>query len=203
MPRQFHLLSAAVIGLLALSACDNSEPAPPPPEVQQQRPAPAPMADPVAEPEPTAPKDLLLNLATDGLQLVDPADGSVKPLKFGLSEGRILAALTPIRGEPARERETENDCGLTGLIYRDGLTLSFDDDAFTGWRQEMGGEISTANGVKVGMTRAALTAAASPDFTRIGGMEAFTIGDLSGVMNGDGPQATVQSLYAGEPCIAS
>ncbi len=203
MPRHIQILSAALFGMMALSACDRSEPAAPAPDAQT-RPAAAP-APRAAEPAaPTAAKDYLLHLATGGLQLVDPAEGTTKDLAFGTAERAILAALTPIRGEPVRERDTENDCGLTNLVYADGLTLSFEDDVFAGWRQDERGEtLSTMNGIHVGMTRAALTAAASPDFTRIGGMEAFTIGDLAGVMDGGGGQAKIQSLYAGEPCIAS
>lgn len=191
-----RLLAASALAVL-LTACDQAAQAP-------QTPAAAP-----AEPAPTAaapaPKPPAVALDPEGVRLVAES-GSTSLLAFGRETDDAVQVLTAVLGAPA-SRGVNSDCGAgpTEFVeWTNGFSALFLDGKFTGWSagRESADLLTTMNGIGVGSTRASL-AAAFPDLTveesTLG--QEFTAGALSGILDGTGDGAKVETIWAGTSCV--
>ena len=140
----------------------------------------------------------------EGLRLVDVQTGAARPLPFGMPKDQLLALLESFRG-PA-DGGTNSECGAGPLdyaVWADGLTLHFQDDRFAGWALDPRAEDAhaTMSGIGPGSTRRELEAAydVTVEQTTLG--TEFTAGGLSGVLDGEGPEARVTSMWAGVSCV--
>lgn len=203
------ILLGAVAALAMLSAC-KSEPtatnvtANTVVTTNVAAPAPAPSASITAEAAETAVP--ALNLAPDELTLV-LENGSARHVTFGMDKATATQMITAALGNPI-EQDTNQDCGAGKLDYagfRQGLSLYFQDGKFAGWDLDgrENGKFTTANGIGIGMTRAALEDSGtevSVEESSIG--QEFTAGDLSGLLSSAAPSGKVTNLWAGVTCIA-
>ena len=104
----------------------------------------------------------------------------------------------------ARPEQGNNlDCGSSYAAWGNGLTAWFAKDRFVGWSARAGtAPLTTASGIGVGASRAALESVYSARIASSTlGLE-FSAGGLAGLLDGDGPSATVSALWAGATCIA-
>lgn len=183
----------AIAAMTAAAACDRTpEPAAPPPT-----PAPVLAEPPAAQARPG------LAIEGEGLRIFDAA-GAARALPFGTPQATVIAAVTAATGGVAPEQSVNEECGAGPTQfaqYADGVQLLFQDGRFAGWFLREPG-LTTANGVGVGTTRAALDAAFTvtiePQSTL--GVE-FAAGDMGGFLTADGPAGAVESLYAGLTCF--
>lgn len=193
----------AVLVALACAGCQQQE------EVAAANvaaPAPTPRATPVATAtEPAEAVAPLLNLAPDGLTLVDAKSGSARHITFGTPQFEATQSVDTALGNFTGQAENP-ECGagpLTSFDYTGGLTLYFQNKRFAGWELDGEGGLTTANGIGIGMTRAALEKAGSvvamAAESSIG--HEFTAGDLSGLLSDLGATGRVTSLWAGTTCI--
>lgn len=178
--------------LLALAGCDTAT----------ETPAPSPQANPVGQETAQVAQG---GLALDGEGLrAFTAQGSARALSFGMSQDTVLTAVSTLldTGTPTVTTNAECGAGPTQFAeYPNGLQLAFQEDRFAGWFLDAPG-LTTADGVGVGTRRADLQSAREieivPDSTL--GVE-FTSGDLGGFLSSEGPDGTVESLYAGLTCF--
>ena len=140
-------------------------------------------------------------LDLQGTGIVVPAQGGYEELAvpFGSNRAPTEATLANIVGSATSETDTPNDCGLTVTQYQ-GLMLSFRGDEFVGYTAEAPyipetprAEFLAAGGV------------AMVEDSTLG--EEFTLGDpivpnINGIFDGDGDEAAISMLWAGENCIA-
>lgn len=197
---------AAMIGwALALAACQQASA--PDNRVEAPTPAPSPSATPTpaASPSEAAAAKPLLNLAPDGLALVDPVRGNARPLPFGTPQFPTTQAVARALGNFTGQAENP-ECGagpLTSFDYTGGLTLFFQEGAFAGWDMDGEGGLTTANGIGIGMTRRALEAAGTVIEMRTDSTigHEFGAGDLSGLLSDTTPAGRVTNLWAGTTCI--
>ena len=192
---------AGVLFLLALAACapegERRAEAPEPAAASAPRRASAPAAR-----QPSRRAELPdVTVGGEGLRLL--AGTSVRLLPFGTRREALLAVLQASRS-PA-DSGTLSECGAGPLDYAawaDGLTLYFQDGRFAGWAldERAEGAHATANGIGPGSTRHALDAAydAKVEESTLG--TEFRAGDLSGILDGPGPNARVTALWAGVSC---
>ena len=193
---------AGVLFLLALTACaPEREPraeAPEPAAASAPRRASAPAAS-----KPSPPAELPdLAMEGEGLRLLSGT--GVRSLPFGTRREALLAMLEASRS-PA-DSGTLSECGAGPLDYAawaDGLTLYFQEGRFAGWAldERAEGAHATASGIGPGSTRQALHAAydAKVEQSTLG--TEFRTGDLSGLLDGPGPNARVTALWAGVSCV--
>lgn len=140
-------------------------------------------------------------LDLQGTGIVIPAQSGFEELAVPFGSARIPteATLGNVLGSAVDESDTPDDCGLTFTAY-DGVTLNFRDDVFVGYRAEAPYVPET--------TRAAMLSdenIAMVEDSTIG--EEFVMGagegpDIAGLFDGEGEEAGVQALWAGETCIA-
>jgi hypothetical protein len=146
-----------------------------------------------------------LDLAGDGLVLIDPVGGKANTIPFGIPRNSAVALIAGARGDVGAEGENV-ECGAGPLEYANfagGLVLSFQDDKFVGWTVGKGGEASltTATGIHLGSTRSALDAAGGAEVVASSLGTEFSHGGLSGLLDGEGDAAKVTDLWAGTTCI--
>ena len=189
-------LALAAVALLA--ACDRT------PDPAAEAAASAAATPPeAAAPAPAAQTRSGLVIEGEGLRIVD-ASGAARALPFGTPEATVIAAVTTATGGMAPEQSTNEECGAGPTQfaqYSDGIQLLFQDGKFAGWFLREPG-LTTADGIGIGTTRAALDAARTvemvPDSTL--GIE-FSAGELGGFLTADGAAGAVESLYAGLTCF--
>ena len=190
---------AGACALLLLSACDHAR--------EQESIAVSPEPAPASAPEPVAPAaaaDPVLSVAPEGLRLFDPASGSARPLSFGLPAEQVLAAIEASRG-PA-ERGTNEECGAGPMEFArwpDGLGLAFQDGVFVGWSLDdrAGGVLTTTSGIGPGSSRREIEEVyqVAVEETTLG--TEFSVGEVSGLLDGPGPDARITNLWAGVACL--
>lgn len=189
----------AFLGVVALlAACSGGEDAGA--DAGEPPPAAAPAGHDVAAPGAEA----MLAVEAEGVRLFDPAGGAARPLAFGMPAEQVLRALEPLRG--AAERSENPECGGGGLAFAawdDGLTLVIDDGTFRGWAldERATARIGTASGIGVGSTRAELEGAYTVEVEESTLGTEFRAGEMSGVLDGDGPDARINALWAGLACL--
>lgn len=149
---------------------------------------------------------LLLNLAPDGLQLVEASSGKTYPIPFGTAENDTVDRVSKARGDLVDKGEN-SECGAGPIAYANftgNVSLIFQEGKFAGWSVNDGGDpkITTMAGIGLGSTRKALedAYAATVEESTIG--TEFAAGELSGLLNGKGPDAKVTDIWAGVTCIA-
>jgi hypothetical protein len=193
---------AAVCAALLLSACGAGYEEVPAEVIQ----APAAAVDEFAAgPDvPSAAADPPLAMEENGIVIADPGGGPARSLAFGMAEDEVLAAVA-FRGEA--ERGTSPECGPGPLQYAswpDGVGLFFMDGEFGGWWLDGrdGSAVTTRAGIGPGSTRDALQAAYDVEIGESTlGMEFFTTGGISGLLDGEGADARVTHMWAGLNCV--
>ncbi len=93
------------------------------------------------------------------------------------------------------------ECGAGPIDYvkwEDSLTLYGQDGAFMGWFFEMPeAALSTASGITIGSTRAELESAYTIELFESSLGTEFIVGDMGGLLDGEGKQAKITHLWAG------
>lgn len=144
-----------------------------------------------------------VNLAPDGLQLVDPSSGRSRMIAFGTPRAETLALVRAGLGEPSSSG-TCPVAPLTDARFGDAITLSFENDLFVGWAADprAGETLATASGVRIGSTRAEMEQSIVAEISRTSLGNEFNAGGLAGVLDGAGRDARIEALWAGMTCIA-
>lgn len=196
---------AAVVVLIALAATACSQKAEQP-AANSTTPAAAPSAAAAASPTatPTA-AAVAINLAPEGLSLVDPATGNARTIAYGAPRATIEGAVTAALGEPT-ERGHSAECGAGAMdftTYKGDLQLTFQEGKFIGWTINRGPAegLATASGIGIGSTRAAVEKAY--DITVEEGSLGilFSAGSLAGILDGTGKDAKVTDIWGGTVCL--
>lgn len=202
--RAIPLLALAALGLaaLGLSACGK-----PAASAQPAAATPAPSSDVSASPPARRATATVqgVQLREDGLRLV--AYAGETDLKFGTPIRAAIAAVDGMLG-PGSTPETNNECGagpMEFVKWPDGFTGVFQDGKFAGWSVDSGSPPKayvTDKAIGVGSTRAELLAAypaAKIEQTSLG--TEFTVGRYDGILAGAGPDARIETLWAGLSCV--
>ena len=192
---------AGLTALFLLTAC-TPDAAPPP--AKSERPVGEQPANSVERLPPSAPVAAALALAVEGegLRLFNPDNGSARPLPFGSTRDLIMTALA---GRGAAYSGTQSECGAGALDYAawpDGLKLYFQQGKFTGWALDgrAAGKVTTVSGIGPGSSRSELEAAYSVKIAQSTLGTEFSAGALSGLLDGPGPKASVDAMWAGVSC---
>ena len=199
LPRLLPALALAAL----LTACgqptEESTPAAPATPAEPARPA-----EPATPATPAAPVGAVA-LDQEGLRLVSDS-GSTRLVAFGTPTADTVAALSSVLGNPA-DRSTNSDCGAgpTEFVsWPNDLDALFLDGKFSGWSagSGSGGKVTTMDGLGVGSTRQQLAAALADlkvEETTLG-IE-FSAGEISGILDKDGPNGTVETIWGGTSCV--
>lgn len=180
--------SLALIALpLMLAACGN---------------APGEGGQGIAPEAPTAAQALAeARLELQGTGIVVPPQAGFEELAvpFGSARAPTEATLGNVLGSAIDESDVPNDCGLTFTRY-EGLNLNFRDGQFVGYWAEAPYVPATTRAQMLVDANIALV----EDSTVA---EEFVMGasegpDIAGLFDGEGDDAGVQALWAGENCIA-
>lgn len=186
------------VALVALAACDQASQAPEPTTDTSAPAAPSSVEKPQRP-------------ATQGGLTIDggglrrfSSEGAATPIPFGTAQDAVLTAVATSLGGNAPAIRTNGECGAGPTQFarfRNGLQLDFQAQRFIGWTLDQPG-LTTADGVGVGSARSTVEDSRMvelvPDSTL--GVE-FSSGDLGGFFDGDGADAKVVSLYAGQTCF--
>lgn len=140
----------------------------------------------------------------EGLRLIDEASGSARPLPFGMPKDQLLAILEAFRG-PA-DGGTNEECGggpLDYAVWADGLTLYFQEGQFAGWAldERAAGAHATMSGIGPGSTRTELDAAYDAEVEQSTLGTEFRAGEMSGILDGETPEARITAMWAGASCV--
>ncbi len=194
--------SVLLIPVLLLGACS-----PDPMPKQDQQPANVASAPPAAPTSTTAmpvaaEEAPALAVDGEGLRLFNPTNGSARPLPFGTARAMVMTALAS-RG--SADTGIQPECGAGPLDYAawpDGLKLYFQKYEFTGWALDgrAAGKVTTAAGVGPGSSRKELEAAYAAEVAQSTLGTEFTAGGLSGLLDGPGPNASIDAMWAGTSC---
>jgi hypothetical protein len=144
-------------------------------------------------------------LAVDGEGIRLAAAGAdARLLAFGLPETEVLPAIEAIRGEA--QRSTNSECGagpMDIVLWGDGLMVLIQEGRFVGWSLDSRGEgtYATASGIGPGATRARLEAAYEAQVEQSTLGTEFSGGGLGGILEGDGPEARIGTMWAGTTCV--
>lgn len=192
---------ASLTAVLLLAAC-TPEPAPPP--ATQESAVVEQPANSVTTPSPAAPVPAALALAVEGegLRLFNPANGAARPLPFGTARDRVMSALA---GRGVADHGTQSECGAGPLDYSawsDGLKLYFQQDKFIGWALDgrAAGKVATAASIGPGSSRADLESAYVAKVAQSTLGTEFTAGNMFGLLDGPGPTASIDAMWAGTSC---
>jgi hypothetical protein len=192
--------------LLMLVACNRDPTAPSAESAKKAEPRNkavvehSPPARKVESPKPADP--LVLAVEGEGLRLFNSASGAARPLPFGTAQETVLTALAA-RGRA--DSGTQSECGAGALDYAvwpDGLKLYFQQGKFTGWALDgrAEGKIATAASIGPGSSRRALEAAYAANFAKSSLGTEFTAGEVAGLLDGPGPKASIEAMWAGTSC---
>jgi len=168
--------------------------------------APANAAAPVNATAPAPQSGLELRLAGSGLTAGQPGLHPSSVHAFGMSRAAIVAAVAAIRG-PATGEGANEECGAGPMQFTNfgRLVLNFQEDRWVGWH--LGGPpatppLKTDWDLGIGSPRADLDdgdrAQAQVSQTSLG--TEFSVGDIHGLLSGNGANATVTDLWAGTGC---
>ncbi|WP_374127507.1 hypothetical protein [Sphingomonas sp. 28-62-11] len=149
---------------------------------------------------------LVLSLAPDGLQLVEATSGKTYAIPFGTPEKDTVDRVAKARGDLV-DKGGNDECGAGPIAYANfggNVSLIFQEGKFAGWSVNDGGDskITTLTGIGLGSTRKALEAAYAVTVEESSIGTEFSAGELSGLLNGKGPDAKVTDIWAGVTCIA-
>jgi hypothetical protein len=87
--------------------------------------------------------------------------------------------------------------------WPDGLGLAFQDGVFVGWSLDdrAGGVLTTSSGIGPGSSRREIEKVyrVAVEETTLG--TEFSVGEVSGLLDGTGPDARITNLWAGVACL--
>lgn len=207
MPPRRRFIPIAVAAL-ALAGCADQRPPAGDTATAVSSPAAAPPSDTPPADVPAA--DATLALEGEGLRVFLVPSGTARPIPFGRPRGEVVAAVTRILGRDPDVQEGL-ECGATAARWPEvGLTAWFSGppaERFVGWSVARAAapaavRLTTASGVGHGSTRAALEDAYAASVARTTLGVEFSAGGLAGVLASDAPGATIESLWAGDVCLA-
>lgn len=198
LPRLLPALALAALVAACGQPAEHSAPAAP-----AQPAAPAEPATPAVPAKPAVAG--AVSLDQEGLRLVSDS-GSTRLVKFGVPTADAVAALSSALGNPA-DRSVNSECGAgpTEFVsWSNDLDALFLDGKFAGWSagSDSGGKVTTMDGIGVGSTRQQLTASFGDlkvEETTLG-IE-FSAGDISGILDKDGPAGKVAAIWGGTSCV--
>ncbi|MFC5343364.1 hypothetical protein ACETK8_07210 [Brevundimonas staleyi] len=186
----------ALAAVVAVAACDRSQP---PAPAEPAAPAATP-ADPAAGPTIS---DGGLAIEAEGLRLFDDT-GAARAIPFGTPQATAIAAVAASVGGAAPEVTTNSECGAGATQFAqfsNGLQLLFQNGQFQGWYVDQAG-VTTVDGMGVGSTRASIDDSRAIEMQTDSTLgEEFTSGDIGGFLSDGTPQGTVKGLYAGLTCF--
>lgn len=159
----------------------------------------------------TAPSDPAgngeLRLIEKGFATGAPGLHAGGSIEFGKPKDEVLAALTAIRGQPTATGRNE-DCPSGPVDYASfgPLDVHFEDNRFAGWvlDGQASPRIENEWGYAIGMQRSELGAGDrdAPKFEKTSLGTEFSAEGIGGIMDGDGPNARVATLFSGVTCFA-
>lgn len=149
------------------------------------------------------PAERALAVDGEGLRIL-AAGGPGRALAFGLPEAQVLPVLEAMRG-PA-DRNSNQECGAGPMefaVWADGLSLLFQEGRFVGWSldERAAGAHATVSGIGPGSTRAELEAAYAIEVEPSTLGSEFSGDGLSGILNGTGSTARIDTMWAGTSCV--
>jgi len=145
-----------------------------------------------------------LTLAPDGLSIVEAPPGQARLVPFGTPRAVAERMVGSVQGEQLGKGSSA-ECGAGKIdytSYEGDLQLTFQQNKFVGWTIN-GGEspLRTAKGIGVGSTRQQLDAAYKVDVEDSSLGLLFSTGDLVGLLDIDGIDGLVTSIWAGTVCL--
>ena len=155
----------------------------------------------------------VLVLDGEGLRIVLEPSGSARPIPFGESRASVVEQVSRLRNGQQPEMAENLDCRATVATWAAStLQLFFTPDAapqFIGW--SLGGRartdstapaVTTASGIGIGSTRAALESAYVARVARSSLGVEFTAGGMAGLLASNAANAPIRNLWAGQVCLA-
>ena len=163
--------------------------------------APGSAAPGPGTPDPPGAAGLALALEGEGLRVFEATSGSARPIPFGSPTEDVMRIIEGVREASPRERGESPDCAGTFATWEGGPSVRFSDGRFVGWSVGQPGP-TTPSGVGVGSTRNELEDVHAIEVSRTSLGVEFSAGALAGVLDGDGADARITALWAGEACLA-
>lgn len=142
-------------------------------------------------------------LASDGLQ-IKGSDGEVETVGWGTSQDDAVQFLSPALGNPTGS-DTSSECGagpLGTVDFGTAMRLYFKAGEFVGWEIGEDSEITSQNGVGVGITHSKLQQLSTEtegEETSIG--YEFSADEFHGLLTSGDPDGTVTTIWSGTTCI--
>ncbi len=171
-------------------------------------PMPAPSVP--SDPAPSLPASatVMLALSGEGLAFVTES-GSVRHFPFDTPAEDAIAAITRSYAGLAPHHTRNEECGAGPLdmaSWHDGLTVLSQEGRWLGWsvsRAAAAGDApgpKTMAGIGIDSTRSELQAAYTADMSETTLGQEFSAGDLHGILDGTGPTARINAMWAGVSC---
>ena len=155
----------------------------------------------------------VLTIEGEGLRVFLVPSGSARPILFGEPRSAVLAAVTRVQQGQRPELAENVECPATVATWPvSGLQLLFTPDSgarFIGW--SLGGRaptdsgapaLTTASGIGLGSTRAALESVYVARVARSSLGVEFSAGGLAGLLASEAADAPIHHLWAGQVCLA-
>ncbi|MES2987132.1 MAG: hypothetical protein V4808_04430 [Pseudomonadota bacterium] len=142
-------------------------------------------------------------LASDGLQIKGD-DGNVDTVGWGTSQDDTVQFLSSGLGNPIGS-DVNEECGAgpLGVVDFPGDTrLYFQAGSFIGWEIGEGSQMTSQNGVGIGITQSQLQAASTEmegEETSIG--YEWSADDFHGLLTSGDPDGKVTTIWSGTTCI--
>jgi len=170
---------------------------------------------PAAEtaPNTVAAPSAVLALDGEGLRIFLEPSGSARPIPFGEPRASVVEQVSRLRNGQQPEMAENPECRATVATWpASGLQLWFTPDTtpqFIGW--SIGGRtptdstapaLTTASGIGLGSTRAALESVYVARIARSSLGVEFTAGGMAGVLASNAADAPIRNLWAGQVCLA-
>jgi hypothetical protein len=155
----------------------------------------------------------VLVLDGEGLRILLKPSGSARPIPFGTPRASVVEQVSRLRSGQQPEMAENLDCQATVATWpASGLQLWFTTDAtpqFIGW--SLNGRartdatvpaVTTASGIGLGSTRAALESAYVARVARSSLGVEFSAGGMAGLLASNAADAPMRNLWAGQVCLA-
>jgi len=155
----------------------------------------------------------VLALDGEGLRIFLEPSGSARPIPFGEPRASVVEQVSRLRNGQPPEMAENPECRATVATWpASGLQLWFTPDAtprFIGW--SLGGRaptdatapaLTTASGIGLGSTRAALESVYVARVARSSLGVEFSAGGMAGVLASNAADAPIRNLWAGQVCLA-
>jgi len=155
----------------------------------------------------------VLALDGEGLRILLEPSGSARALPFGTPRASVVEQVSRLRAGQQPEMAENLDCQATVATWpASGLQLWFTTDAsplFIGW--SLNGRartdatvpaVTTASGIGLGSTRAALESVYVARVARSSLGVEFSAGGMAGLLASNAADAPIQNLWAGQVCLA-